>query len=184
MVLFFDLYWKYHNFERIEIRATVFLQWSLPILIYILCMKGFNSNGAPWCPTGTSEANSKRLRGCEKFKLPVWRGCSTAHQKGRPVDSSGKKQAKLHKFTRLFAQLHFPCPTLQHSFNVHTFINHQEISTTFQLLHCTWNLIMRLTLWLYLFRITWGIFQSFLLNINLSFYFWLLWIFPCNSHIS
>ena len=133
---------------------------------HITIVEGFNSHGAPWCPTGTSEANSKRLRGCEKFKLPVWRGCSTAHQKGRPVDSSGKKQAKLHKFTRLFAQLHFPCPTLQHSFNVHTFINHQEISTTFQLLHCTWNLIMRLTFWLYLFRITWGIFQSFLLNIN------------------
>ena len=27
MVLF-DLYWKYHNFERNEIRATVFLKWT------------------------------------------------------------------------------------------------------------------------------------------------------------
>ena len=24
----FDLYWKYHNFERNEIRATVFLKWT------------------------------------------------------------------------------------------------------------------------------------------------------------
>ena len=24
----FDLYWKYHNFERFEIHATVFLKWT------------------------------------------------------------------------------------------------------------------------------------------------------------
>ena len=24
----FDLYWKYHNFERNEVRATVFLKWT------------------------------------------------------------------------------------------------------------------------------------------------------------
>ena len=35
----FDLYWKYHNFERIDIRATVFLKWMDVVTCWLVFVR-------------------------------------------------------------------------------------------------------------------------------------------------